>query len=162
VVLAQTKKGYGMGDAGQGRMSTHQQKKLERADLLAFRDRFKLPLSDEQAATLGFYRPPEDSAEMRYLHVLREALGGYVPRRVTRAARCCAVFCPAAFAVQAEGKEKHDDTFVRMLTTLLKDPALGRASPIVADEYALGMANLTDRHLPSAGSAMSPRTSARR
>ena len=86
VILAQTKKGYGMGAAGQGRMTTHQQKKLEREDLIAFRNRFDLPLSDEQAAALAFYKPADDSAEMRYLHARRAALGGALPARRGRAA----------------------------------------------------------------------------
>src|SRR6185369_6630115 len=81
VILAQTKKGYGMGEAGQGRMTTHQQKKLDRDALIAFRDRFDLPLSDEQAASLAFYRPAADSAEMSYLHARRAALGGSSPAR---------------------------------------------------------------------------------
>ena len=147
VVLAQTKKGYGMGDAGQGRMTTHQQKKLERADLLAFRDRFQLPLSDEQAAELAFFKPAADSPEMRYLHARREALGGTLPRRRPRAE---AVPVPAlstygTFALQADGKEMSTTmAFVRMLGGLLKDPVLGpRVVPIVADEArTFGMANL--------------------
>ena len=147
VILAQTKKGYGMGDAGQGRMTTHQQKKLEREDLLAFRNRFKLPLTDEQAATLEFFRPAEDSPEMRYLHARREALGGTMPSRRTRAQ---AVPVPplaryGEFAVKAEGKEMSTTmAFVRMLTNLLKDSVLGaRIVPIVADEArTFGMANL--------------------
>ena len=147
VVLAQTKKGYGMGEAGQGRMTTHQQKKLERADLLAFRDRFELPLTDEQAAALAFVRPPDDSAEMRYLQARRAALGGFLPRRAGQAARM-AVPPPARyaeFATRAEGKEMSTTmAFVRMLTGLLKDPDLGpRVVPIVADEArTFGMANL--------------------
>ena len=83
MILAQTKKGYGMGGAGQGRMTTHQQKKLERDDLIAFRNRFDLPLTDEQAAALEFVKPADDSAEMRYLHARRAALGGSLPRRAT-------------------------------------------------------------------------------
>jgi len=147
VVLAQTKKGYGMGEAGQGRMTTHQQKKLERDDLLAFRDRFDLPLTDEQAATLAFVRPPDDSVEMRYLQDRRAALGGFLPRRPGQAPR---VAVPplaryAEFATHAEGKEMSTTmAFVRMLTGLLKDPDLGaRVVPIVADEArTFGMANL--------------------
>ena len=147
VILAQTKKGYGMGAAGQGRMTTHQQKKLAREDLLAFRDRFKLPLSDEQAAALEFVKPAADSAEMRYLQERRAALGGSLPRRTTR---CAALAIPALasyaeFALQAEGKEMSTTmAFVRMLTNLLKDKALGpRIVPIVADEArTFGMANL--------------------
>ena len=147
VILAQTKKGYGMGDAGQGRMTTHQQKKLERQDLLAFRNRFNLPLSDEQAAALDFLKPADDSPEMRYLHARRQALGGTLPSRRGRAAAVpvppLAVF--ADFAVNAAGKEMSTTmAFVRMLTQLLKDPVLGpRVVPIVADEArTFGMANL--------------------
>ncbi len=147
VILAQTKKGYGMGDAGQGRMTTHQQKKLERADLIAFRNRFNLPLTDEQAASLEFFRPADDSPEMRYLHARRTALGGYMPSRRTRAQ---SVAVPplakyANFALKAEGKEMSTTmAFVRMLTNLLKDKELGpRVVPIVADEArTFGMANL--------------------
>ena len=147
VILAQTKKGYGMGKAGQGRMTTHQQKKLERGDLLAFRNGFNLPLSDEQAASLAFYKPADDSPEMVYMRQRRQALGGAMPRRSSQAA---AVPVPAlagyaGFALQANGKEMSTTmAFVRMLTQLLKDPQLGpRVVPIVADEArTFGMANL--------------------
>jgi pyruvate dehydrogenase E1 component len=147
VILAHTKKGYGMGDAGQGRMTTHQQKKLDRDALIAFRDRFKLPLSDQEAESLTFHRPAEDSAEMRYLHARRAALGGYIPSRSSSAAP---VAVPAradyaGFALQAEGKEMSTTmAFVRMLTSLLKDSQFGpRVVPIVADEArTFGMANL--------------------
>jgi pyruvate dehydrogenase E1 component len=147
VVLAQTKKGFGMGDAAQGRMTTHQQKKLEREDLIAFRNRFDLPLSDEQAASLAFYKPAEDSPEMRYLHARRAALGGAMPARRTEAAPVPVPPLPryGSFALQAEGKEMSTTmAFVRMLTNLLKDPQLGpRVVPIVADEArTFGMANL--------------------
>ena len=147
VILAQTKKGYGMGEAGQGRMTTHQQKKLEREDLIAFRNRFDLPLSDEQAASLAFYKPADDSPEMRYLHARRTALGGFSPAR--RDAAPPVAVPPLAqygeFALRAEGKEMSTTmAFVRMLTTLLKDTQLGRRIvPIVADEArTFGMANL--------------------
>ena len=147
VILAQTKKGYGMGDAGQGRMTTHQQKKLEREDLIAFRNRFNLPLTDEQAETLQFYKPSDDSPEMRYLRARREALGGYVP---ARSGLATTVTVPSLaqygeFAVKADGKEMSTTmAFVRMLTGLLKDRELGpRVVPIVADEArTFGMANL--------------------
>ena len=147
VILAQTKKGYGMGAAGQGRMSTHQQKKLEREDLIAFRNRFQLPLTDEQAEKLVFFKPAEDSPEMQYLHARRAALGGYLPSRRARAA---AVTVPAieryaAFALAADGKEMSTTmAFVRMLTSLLRDKELGpRVVPIVADEArTFGMASL--------------------
>ena len=147
VILAHTKKGYGMGNAGQGRMTTHQQKKLDAADLIEFRNRFNLPLSDEQATSLAFYKPAADSADLRYLHAHRQALGGYLPRR---RADCAVLPVPAlqtwaAFALQADGKVMSTTmAFVRMLTALLKDPQLGpRIVPIVADEArTFGMANL--------------------
>jgi pyruvate dehydrogenase E1 component len=147
VILAHTKKGYGMGQAGQGKMTTHSQKKLDESALLAFRNRFDLPLSDQQATELDFFKPAEDSAEMQYLHARREALGGYLPRRYTA---CAPVAVPAlqtyaGFALQADGKEMSTTmAFVRMLGQLLKDPVLGpRVVPIVADEArTFGMANL--------------------
>jgi len=147
VILAQTKKGYGMGAAGQGRMTTHQQKKLDAEALLAFRDRFALPLSDEDCLALKFYRPPADSPELRYLHARRAALGGCVPRRRADAPR---LPVPPAqdwgrFALEAAGKEMSTTmALVRMMTALLKQPGLGpRIVPIVADEArTFGMANL--------------------
>jgi pyruvate dehydrogenase E1 component len=147
VVLAQTKKGYGMGQAGQGRMTTHQQKKLDRDDLLAFRNRFGLPLSDEQAASLDFYRPAPGSPELRYLHERRTALGGLIPARHAGAAPLPVppLDTLAAFALQAAGKEMSTTmAFVRLLGALLKDATLGpRVVPIVADEArTFGMANL--------------------
>ncbi len=147
VILAHTKKGYGMGSAGQGKMTTHSQKKLDAADLIGFRNRFDLPLSDAQAEGLAFVKPADDSAEMRYLREHRAALGGSMPRRETR---CDIVPVPAiettsAFALQADGKEMSTTmAFVRMLGNLLKDKTLGpRIVPIVADEArTFGMANL--------------------
>ena len=84
VILAKTKKGFGMGAAGESRMTAHQSKKLDIEALLAFRDRFGLPLKDEDVAALAFYRPPPDSPEMRYLHARRAALGGFLPARRRR------------------------------------------------------------------------------
>jgi pyruvate dehydrogenase E1 component len=147
VILAQTKKGYGMGSAGQGKMTTHSQKKFDETDLIEFRNRFNLPLSDEQAKGLAFFKPDEDSAEMRYLREHRSQLGGAMPRRETA---CAVVPVPAIegyaqFALKAEGKEMSTTmAFVRMLGALLKDPQLGpRIVPIVADEArTFGMANL--------------------
>ncbi len=81
VILAKTKKGYGMGTAGQGRMTGHQQKKLDTQALLEFRDRFALPLSDAQAEQVEFIRPAPDTPEMKYLHARRQKLGGYLPAR---------------------------------------------------------------------------------
>lgn len=147
VILAQTKKGFGMGEAGQGKMTTHQQKKLDRDALLAFRNRFQLPLTDAQTESLSFFKPAEDSVELRYLHQRRHKLGGYVPSRSPLAAPVSVppVAGYAGFATAAEGKEMSTTmAFVRMLTNLLKDKALGpRIVPIVADEArTFGMANL--------------------
>lgn len=147
VILAQTKKGFGMGEAGQGKMTTHQQKKLDKGALLDFRDRFQLPLSDEQAESLTFYKPDEDSDEMRYLRQQRQTLGGYMPKRSTLAQ---SVPIPelskyASFALKADGREMSTTmAFVRMMSNLLKDKQLGpRVVPIVADEArTFGMANL--------------------
>ena len=147
VILAHTKKGFGMGKAGQGKMTTHSQKKLDGDDLLEYRDRFKLPLSDEQAQSLAFYKPAPDSPEMQYLLQRREALGGSMPRRETACERVPVpeLSAIAPFALQADGKEMSTTmAFVRMLGQWLKDPVLGpRIVPIVADEArTFGMANL--------------------
>jgi pyruvate dehydrogenase E1 component len=147
VILAHTKKGYGMGQAGQGKMTTHSQKKLDDTALLEFRNRFNLPLSDEQAKELAFFKPKDDSPEMQYLHARRHQLGGYLPKRETA---CDTIAVPALssfanFAVQADGKEMSTTmAFVRLLGNLMKDPQLGaRIVPIVADEArTFGMANL--------------------
>ena len=147
VILAHTKKGYGMGQAGQGRMTTHSQKKLDEAELLAYRDRFDLPLSDAQASQLAFYKPAADSAELNYLQTKRAALGGHLPKRETA---CAVVPVPelaqyASFALAPAGKVMSTTmAFVRLLGNLMKDAALGpRVVPIVADEArTFGMANL--------------------
>ena len=138
VVLAKTMKGYGMGAAGQGRMSTHQQKKLDGDELVAFARRFRLPMDDEAARAQAFVRPAADSAELRYLHQRRAALGGPMP---ARQAEVPPLPVPAAeafagFALAAEGKAMSTTmAFVRMLGNLLKDATLGpRVVPIVADE----------------------------
>ena len=147
VILAHTKKGYGMGSAGQGKMTTHSQKKLDGTDLIEFRNRFNLPLSDEEARSLRFYKPAPDSPEMQYLQRQRAQLGGYLPRRLTA---CDTVPVPslaqyAQFALAPDSKVMSTTmAFVRMLGNLLKDAALGpRIVPIVADEArTFGMANL--------------------
>jgi pyruvate dehydrogenase E1 component len=130
VILAKTKKGYGMGLWGQGKMGTHQQKKPDDAALREFRDRFALPLSDEDVAQLRFYRPGADSPEMKYLLSRREHLGGFLPTRSTKAS-------PIAIPPLTTSERNQSTTmvFVQLLSQLLKDPALGpRVVPIVADE----------------------------
>lgn len=147
VILAKTKKGYGMGGAGESRMTSHQAKKLDIDALKAFRDRFALPLSDDDVAQLRFYRPAEDSQEMRYLRERRETLGGYMPsrRKGKEHVAIPALADYARFAFEADGKEMSTTmAVVRMLGGLLKDKELGpRIVPIVADEArTFGMANL--------------------
>jgi pyruvate dehydrogenase E1 component len=147
VILAKTKKGYGMGSASESRMTSHQQKKLEVEDLRQMRDRFHLPLSDEQVANLDFYRPSPESAEIRYLRQRREALGGFLPKRErgTRRLALPALDSYGRFALQPEGRAMSTTmAVVRLISALLKDKALGpRLVPIVADEArTFGMAAL--------------------
>ncbi|HWD36932.1 MAG TPA: pyruvate dehydrogenase (acetyl-transferring), homodimeric type, partial [Casimicrobiaceae bacterium] len=147
VVLAKTKKGYGMGGAGESRMTSHQQKKLDLDALRAFRDRFHLALSDDDIEQMRFLALPDGSPELAYLRARRAALGGDLPVRRTEAAP---VAIPplesyARFALDADGHEMSTTTaLVRLITNLLKNPALGpRIVPIVADEArTFGMANL--------------------
>jgi pyruvate dehydrogenase E1 component len=138
VILAKTIKGYGMGEAGEGQNITHQQKKMTGAALLAFRDRFQIPLSDEQVAEAAFYKPPDDSAEMHYLREHREHLGGPLPQR-RRTAEPLEVPPLSAFEGQLKGTgERQVSTtmaFVRILNTIVRDKQLGsRVVPIVPDE----------------------------
>jgi pyruvate dehydrogenase E1 component len=130
VILAQTKKGYGMGHWGQGKMGTHQQKKLDDEALREFRDRFSVPLPDEGVSQLRFLHPGADSSEMKYLHARRQALGGYLPARRSASAKL-------GVPKLAAGERSQSTTmaFVQLLTQLMKDEAIGRrVVPIVADE----------------------------
>ncbi len=147
VILAKTKKGYGMGRAGESRMTAHQEKKLDLEALLEFRDRFNLPLTDAQVTELQFYKPPADSAEMRYLRERRAALGGPLPQRRSSANTLAvpSLESYAQFALEADGKEMSTTmALVRLMGNLLRDRALGpRLVPIVADEArTFGMASL--------------------
>ncbi len=147
VILAKTKKGFGMGGAGESRMTVHQLKKLDMASLAAFRERFGLPLSDDDLTEMRFYRPPEGSAELEYLKTRRQALGGALPARTSDAP---VVPVPeradyARFALEAADKPMSTTVAaVRLLGNLLRDKTLGpRIVPIVADEArTFGMANL--------------------
>lgn len=147
VILAKTKKGFGMGQAGESRNTAHQQKKLDVEALKAFRDRFALPLDDQAVEEMRFYRPHDDSPELRYLHARRQSLGGYLPRRTSLAP---SIAVPpladyARFALAPDDREISTTmAVVRLFTNLLKDKQLGpRIVPIVADEArTFGMANL--------------------
>ena len=138
VILARTIKGYGLGEAGEGKNITHQQKELNDRELIAFRDRLAIPLSDEELAGAPLYRPAEDSVEVEYMHERRRALGGLLPqRRIQRSD----LPLPRAdlweeFRAGSDGREASTTAvFVRLLTRLLRDPGLGpRIVPIVPDE----------------------------
>jgi len=147
VILAKTVKGYGLGEAGEGRNVTHQQKKLNEEELVEFRRRFDIPISDEQAARAEFYKPPEDSPEMQYLLKRRKALSGFVPGRRSPTMK----FKPpkwedfAEFFAGSEGREVSTTmAFVRLLARLLRDKNIGRyVVPIVPDEArTFGMESL--------------------
>jgi len=155
VILAKTKKGFGMGGAGESRMSSHQAKSLDIDALTAFRDRFSLPLSDSDLEELNFYKPAPDSPEMLYLIGKREALGGCLPARKfslidASLKKSGSSLIPdisqyAKFAMQPKGKSMSTTmAAVRMLGGLLKDKTLGPSIvPIVADEArTFGMDNL--------------------
>lgn len=149
VILVKTKKGFGMGGAGESRMIAHQAKKLDVDALHAFRDRFDLPLSDEQVENLEFYRPSDNSPEIAYLNNQRNQLGGQIPKRYAQATVPAPARPPLTkygkFALEADGKEMSSTmAFVRMFGGLLKDKEFGpRIVPIVADEArTFGMDNL--------------------
>jgi pyruvate dehydrogenase E1 component len=138
VILAKTIKGYGMGVSGEGQMITHQAKKMTEEALLAFRDRFELPLTDEQVRAAEYYKPPEDSPEMEYLRSCRAALGGSLPVR-RRKADPLPVPPLSEFSSQLEGTGEREISttmaFVRVLAALLRDKSISRhIVPIVPDE----------------------------
>ncbi len=138
VILAKTVKGYGLGEAGEGRNVTHQQKKLNEKELREFRSRFNVPIADEDVVEAPFYRPPQDSEETRYLMERRKELGGFLPKRTAR---------PKPLAVPANdyysefyagsGNQEVSTTmaFVRVLTKLLRHSGIGKnIVPIIPDE----------------------------
>jgi pyruvate dehydrogenase E1 component len=139
VILAKTVKGYGMGEAGEGQMIAHQQKKLGDHALKAFRDRFNIPVSDEEIGKVPFLKLPEDSPQMKYLREHRASLGGYLPARRRKSEPLqipeLSAF-DALLKATAEGREISTTmAFVRILTTLLRDKNIGqRIVPIVPDE----------------------------
>jgi pyruvate dehydrogenase E1 component len=138
VILARTIKGYGLGEAGEGKNITHQQKKLNEADLRTFRTRFGIPISDDEIADAPFYRPPDDSTELQYLRERRKTLGGFVPTRSVRVEPLAASVEPLfeEFFHGTEGRKASTTmVFVRMLSKLLRDKEVGElVVPIVPDE----------------------------
>ncbi|MGD0956325.1 MAG: pyruvate dehydrogenase (acetyl-transferring), homodimeric type [Candidatus Acidiferrales bacterium] len=147
VILARTIKGYGLGEAGEGRNVTHQQKKVDEATLREFLERFGLSFREDQIAEVPFYRPPEDSPEIQYLRSCREKLGGYMPRRKVRSQPLVEhrgeLF--EEFLTGSEGREVSTTmAFVGMLRKMLRDPEIGKLIvPIVPDEArTFGMESL--------------------
>jgi pyruvate dehydrogenase E1 component len=145
--LARTIKGYGLGEAGEGKNVTHQQKKLNEDELKEFRSRFGIPLNDQDCIEVPFYRPAEDSEEIQYLRARRESLGGYTPARAVRSKPITTdneeLF--KEFYDGSEGREVSTTmAFVGMLRKMLKDPEIGKlVVPIVPDEArTFGMESL--------------------
>ena len=138
VILAKTVKGYGMGESGEGQNITHQQKKMGTASIRAFRDRFQVPISDQQLEEVPLYRPPEDSPEMQYLRSRITAMGGSLPARPRRQAPL-EVPPLSAFEAQLKSTEEREISttmaFVRILNTIIRDKKIGKlVVPIVPDE----------------------------
>ena len=138
VIIAKTIKGYGLGEVGEGRNVTHQQKKLNEEELRAFRSRFGIPISDDEVAKAPFYRPAEDSEEMRYLRERRQALGGYVPTRPLDSPKLSTPKLDdyRGFIEKSAGREVSTTTgAVTLMASLLKDKSVGKyIVPIVPDE----------------------------
>src|SRR5580693_4876265 len=147
VILARTIKGYGLGEAGEGKNITHQQKKMNEDELRAFRSRFGIPVADSEISKVPFYRPAEDSEELSYLRARREELGGYVPKRSARSQPLVAdheeLF--KEFLTGSDGREVSTTmAFVGILRKMLRDPEMGKLIvPIVPDEArTFGMESL--------------------
>ncbi|MEM4987474.1 pyruvate dehydrogenase (acetyl-transferring), homodimeric type [Collimonas sp. H4R21] len=140
VLLVKSIKGYGFGKSGEARNTAHNTKKLDDEAIKAMRDRFQLPISDDQLPDVPFFKPSDDTPEMQYLHARRKALGGYLPQRRQKADEVLVVPELSAFkgALEptAEGREiSTTQAYVRILNTLLRDPSLGqRVVPIMVDE----------------------------
>ena len=140
VILVKTIKGYGMGKVAEGRNTAHQTKKLDDMTVHEFRDRFGIPIPDDKLHDIPFYKPADDTPEMKYLHERRQALGGYLPARRQKADEALQVpkldvFAPV-LEPTAEGREiSTTQAYIRCLTQLLRDKSLGpRIVPILVDE----------------------------
>jgi pyruvate dehydrogenase E1 component len=147
VLLIRTIKGYGLGDAGEGKNITHQQKKLTEDDLRAVRERFSIPVPEEKISEAPYYRPDDKSPEVSYLKERRKALGGSLPIRNSKTTPLPAAPNPELFEEFNKGTERAASTtmvFVRLLSKLLRDPNIGKlVVPIVPDEArTFGMESL--------------------
>src|SRR5208282_1412218 len=147
VILAKTVKGYGLGETAQGRMTAHQQKKLTEDDLFKIRKIFSIPVSDEIVRNVGFYRPPEDSPEMKYLRERNDLMGGPLPVRKVKPIQITAPPLEVFKDALAGSRDREASTtaaFVSVLKALMKHPELGKLIvPIVPDEArTFGMESL--------------------
>jgi pyruvate dehydrogenase E1 component len=140
VLLVKTVKGFGMGKAAEGKNTAHQAKKLTDDDIRGMRDRFQIPIPDDKLGEIPFYKPSDDTPEMKYLHERRKAMGGFLPKRRPRAEEKLKVppleTFKAVLEATAEGREiSTTQAYVRFLTQLLRDKEVGpRAVPILVDE----------------------------
>ena len=138
VILAKTTKGHGMGEAGEGKNTSHQQKKMDHESLIGFRDRFKIPVSDQDVKDLNYLKPAEDSEEMKYLHARRKHLEGYLPARRPESEKLVIPALDAFKKQLASSGEREISTtmaFVQILMTLIRDKNIkDRIVPIVPDE----------------------------
>lgn len=139
VILAKTVKGYGMGTAGEGKNIAHNVKKMDTGAIKEYRDRFNIPVADEQLADLPYYKFAEDSEEMRYLRARRESLNGYMPKRLPQSSETLEAPPLSAFDAVLKGSNGREISttmaFVRVLTAMLKDKKVGkRVVPIIPDE----------------------------
>jgi pyruvate dehydrogenase E1 component len=147
LILAHTIKGYGLGEAGEGRNISHQQKKLNEQEMLHFRSRFEIPIPEEAVHNTSFCRPPADSPEIGYMHERRRQLGGYVPFRAMTAGKLEAPpleYFKESLEGSAGREVSSTMAFVRVLTLLMKHPQIGRhVVPIIPDEArTFGMESL--------------------
>ncbi|UCG53706.1 MAG: pyruvate dehydrogenase (acetyl-transferring), homodimeric type [Candidatus Latescibacterota bacterium] len=147
VILAHTIKGYGLGESGEGKNITHQQKKLNEQELREFRSRFSIPISDDDIADAPFYKPSDDSEEIEYLHQRRQALGGYLPTRTVNAERLRTppeTLFEEFYKGTGEREVATTMAFVHLLSKLLRDEGIGKyVIPIVPDEArTFGMESL--------------------
>jgi len=138
VILAKTIKGHGMGEAGEGKNTSHQQKKMDHESLIGFRDRFKIPVTDQQVKDLEYLRPADDSIEVKYMHARRKALGGYLPKRRDKSEKLQTPELGLFKKQLASSGDREISTtmaFVQMLMTMIRDKNISdRIVPIVPDE----------------------------
>ena len=138
IILAKTVKGFGLGSVAEGQNTAHQQKKLDINALMEFRDRFNIPITDKKLKDVPYFMPKKNSQELEYLHERRKSLGGYIPKRITKAK---SIKTPAndVFQPQLDGTGEREASttmaFIRMLTSLTRDKQIGKhIVPIVPDE----------------------------